>query len=294
MSLPQLRTSSQSVKDAAELFRSSLEGLGLSQKTVKAYWAAIKSFVSLVGEERPVSSITVKDYMEWLSRLRSGKRQQSTIHYYSVFVRRFLKWLGIEEVPTVPSSKRGYSGTLSWEEVERMLNSSRDLVDLLCVSMMAESGLRASELLSLRVGDVDVNSGVVRVVGKYGKQRVVVLGPASRAALSEYLSIVRKSARDRLIDISYQALYKRIKRLAERAGLDPASVRPHILRHTFATEALRRGMSLSALQRLLGHSDLKVTQLYLHLTSEDVRREYERVFLAPPAQVGQWQDWRKR
>ncbi|MEN2999270.1 MAG: site-specific tyrosine recombinase/integron integrase [Acidilobaceae archaeon] len=293
VNIPQLRTSSQSLKEAAELFRSSLEGLGLSHKTVKAYWAAVKNFVSFVGEDRPAGSITVEDYMRWLSHLRSGRRQQSTVHYYSVFTRRFLRWLGVEGVPAVPNSRKGYSGTLSWEEVERLLSSSRDLVDLLCVSMMAESGLRASELLSLRVGDVDLNSGLARVVGKYGKQRVVMLGPASRAVLSEYLGLIRKSARDRLIDLSYQALYKRVKRLAERAGLDPGSVRPHILRHAFATEALRRGMSLSALQRLLGHSDLKVTQLYLHLTSEDVRREYERAFMAPPAQV-QWQDWRRR
>ncbi|MCX8195467.1 MAG: tyrosine-type recombinase/integrase [Acidilobaceae archaeon] len=276
------------MREAAEIFRSSLEGLGLSEKSVKAYWAAIKSFVSFAGEERPASSVAVDDYLRWLAQIRAG-RQQSTVHYYSVFVRRFLKWLGVE-APSVPGSRRGFSGALSWEEVERLMEATKDLVDLICVSLMAESGLRASELLSLRVSDVDLSSGVVRVIGKYGKQRAVMLGPVGRAVLAEYLSAVRKGSRDRLLDLSYQALYKRVKKLAERAGLDPALVRPHKLRHTFATEALRRGMNLSALQRLLGHSDLKVTQLYLHLTSEDVKREYEKAFLWHQASQ-QW--WRR-
>ena len=100
----------------------------------------------------------------------------------------------------------------------------------------------------------------------------------SSDALAILYETTRPSPRSRVVPLTYQALYKRVKRLAERAGLDPERVRPHVLRHTFATEALRRGMSLPALQRLLGHSDIKITERYLHLVTEDVEREYRRIF----------------
>lgn len=282
------------LSEAINSFITMLATLGLSERTLKVYRVALNSFANVVGGERPVSSITLEDYMLWLSRLtrrgsRSSRRSINTEHYYSVFVRRFLKWIGLkDEVPVVPKAKNGFSDALSWDEVEALVNAARDHVDLIIVSLMAESGLRASELLSLRVGDLDLNNGIARVTGKYGKQRVVVLGPLSRAILAEYIALKGANPNDRLINISYQALYKRLKRLARVASIDPKRVRPHVLRHTFATEALRRGMSLPALQKLLGHSDLKVTQLYLHLTGEDVRREYERVFLQPTIGLQQY------
>ncbi|MEB3759152.1 MAG: tyrosine-type recombinase/integrase, partial [Desulfurococcales archaeon] len=112
----------------------------------------------------------------------------------------------------------------------------------------------------------------------YGKERVVFLGDDALRVLKEYVELKRLGPEDRVVNISYQALYKRLKRLARDAGLPVEKVRPHILRHTFATEALRRGMSLPALQRILGHSDIKITQVYLHLVKEDVKKEYLNVF----------------
>jgi len=277
------------VRDAIEIFLKSLSAAGASRKTIKVYRAALLSFLSYVGERR-VKDLDVRDYTEWISSLRvKGVRRprssdavsrQSTLHYYSIMVRRFLEWAGAaKDLPAVPRRRRGFSGTLTWSEVERLLNASRDLLDALIVSLLAETGLRASELLSLRLEDIDLERGEVRVRGKYGKERVVFLGRLSRFLLEEWLRL--GLAKERLIPISYQALYKRLKGLARRAGIDPKKVRPHILRHTFATEALRRGMSLAALQRILGHSDIKVTELYLHLQREDVRREYEQAFMMP-------------
>jgi integrase/recombinase XerD len=281
--LPQPRNIARmSVGDAVNTFISVISALGLSARTLKVYSVALRSFADFVGRDRLVSEVTVDDYIRWLSSLRSGSRRVSdtTIHYYSVFVRRFLRWAGLrEELPIVPKARGGFSEALEWSDVEMLVRASRDYLDLVAVTLMAESGLRASELLSLRVADVDVHSGVARVTGKYGKQRLVMLGPLSRAVIAEYIARARLNPGDKLINISYQALYKRLKKLASIAGIDPSRVRPHVLRHTFATEAIRRGMSLPALQKLLGHSDLKITQLYLHLTSEDVRREYERTFI---------------
>jgi len=278
----------KSVAEAVDLFLYSLEAAGASEKTIRSYRAALRSFAEFVGSERKVSELTPEDYTAWLAWLkrRPGKRKNarrsSTIHYYSIFVRRFLRWAGMEEeLPAAPGGRSGFSDALTWEEVAALMEASRDLLDLVIVSVLAETGLRASELLSLTWRDVDLRRGILTVVGKYGKERIVFLGPVSSEALAMLYEETRPSPRERVVPISYQALYKRIKRLAERAGLDPEKVRPHVLRHTFATEALRRGMSLPALQRLLGHSNIRITERYLHLVTEDVEREYRSVFSGP-------------
>lgn len=276
--------------DAIESFILALSAAGASDRTIRAYRAALSSFADHVGPFRPVSSLGPGDYTRWLEELRrrgprrprspDGRARQATVHYYSVFVRRFLEWAGVARgLPAAPRGRRGFSGALSWDEVDRLLGASRDLLDALIVAMLAETGLRAGELLGLRFRDIDLERGEVIVRNaKYGRERIVFLGPLSRILVAELVARTQPSPDDRVVPITYQALYKRLKTLARRAGLDPARVRPHVLRHTFATEALRRGMSLAALQRILGHSDIKVTQLYLHLQLEDVRREYEAVF----------------
>jgi len=283
---PPPRIADYSVEEAAEEFLRSLVASGASEKTVRAYRAALRSFADHVGRGRPLRDLGERDYVSWLSMLRSsGAVSDSTIHYYSIFVRRFLKWAGaVGEVPAAPARGGSLSNALTWEEVEALIAAARDLLDVVIVALAAESGLRAGEILSLTWGDVDLDRGVVRVRGKYGKERLALLGPYGLSALEEAYYQLRPRPRDRVVPISYQALYKRVKALAERAGLDPSRVRPHVLRHTFATEALRRGVSLPALQRMLGHSDIKVTQRYLHLVTEDIEREYRSAFYeATPA-----------
>ncbi len=280
---------SMTLSDAARLFLDYLQASGASPSTLKPYRAALKSFTSHVGGDMPVSRVEEAHYISWVRWLQSGLRSRgsgrraNTIHYYTVFVRRFLKWIGMEWEPIVaPRRRTGFSDALDWGEVTRLLEASRDLTDALIVALLAETGLRAGELLSLRYADVDLRRGEVRVVGKYGKERIVFLGPISRAILASLIERLRPRPGDPIIGISYQALYKRLKTLARRAGLDPRRVRPHVLRHTFATEALRRGMSLPALQKLLGHSDIKITELYLHMNLEDIKREYNSIFTTPP------------
>ena len=282
ISRPPRNIASYSVREAANLFLSYMESSGASEKTVKAYRAALKRFIAHVGDVK-VSDLRTEQYLDWLSSMRRGpgRKSQATIHYYSVFVRRFLKWAGIvDDIPAVPKEKGRLVETLTWDEVEKLISSARDLVDALIVSLLGETGIRVGELLSIRAEDVSPDFTEIRVRGKYGKERIVFTGAVSRVLLAEYFRKLKPRRGQRLIEISYQALYKRLKALARRAGIDPRRVRPHVLRHTFATEALRRGMSLASLQKLLGHSDIKVTQVYLHLTMEDARREYQRAFMA--------------
>ncbi len=283
---PPKRIKKTTVEYAIEVFLDSLKAAGASRKTIKSYRAALKSFQKYVGGDKRLEEIGEEEYISWLSKLRGdgSSYSKSTLHYYSIFVRRFLSWAGlVEGVPTVPGSSKSFSQPLSWSQVEAMLAVARDLRDVAILSLLAESGLRAGELLSLTWRDIDLYRGIVKVRGKYGKERLVIMSPNAREALSYLFDAEKPRPYDRVFPITYQALYKKIKNIAKRAGIDPSTVRPHILRHTFATEALRRGMSLPALQRLLGHSDIKVTQRYLHLVTEDVEREYERAFISRPS-----------
>ena len=278
------------LSESINLFLKALEASGANPRTLKPYRAALKSFISIVGD-KPVSEINTGDYFKWLIEAKGrairfksedDSSRQTTIHYYSLFIRRFLKWLGIGgEFPVVPKTKRGFSATLKWSDVEALIRAARSIEEALVVAILAETGMRVNELLSIRVSDIDLASGEVKIRGKYGKERVVYLGPLSKVLLEYYLSVKRLRAGDKLLHITYQGVYKMLKRMARRAGIDESKVKPHALRHAFATEAIRRGMSLPALQKILGHTDIKVTELYLHLVNEDVKREYEKIFYGP-------------
>ncbi len=272
------------LSDCLDKFLTELEIRGLSDKTIKVYKSAIRDFIKVVGDKE-CKDVNEKDYMKWITyRLRRGfdrgirGNSKSTLHYYAIFVRKFLRWLGLASLPGIPQKRSQLPEILTQEEVERLFAHAKDLTDLLILGLLFESGLRASEALNLKKKDIDLFRREMRVTGKYGKQRIVFIGPITYQILQLVLPQLRPE--DKLLNMTYQALYKRLKTLARRAGVEQRKVRPHILRHTFATTALRRGMSLPALQRLLGHNDIKVTQVYLHLVTEDIRREYERAWTA--------------
>ena len=273
------------ITDAMKIFLDFMEASGANPKTVKSYRVAITDFANFVGNKL-LKDIGYLDYVNWIKyRMKNGftngykndKRAiQTTLHYYSLFVRNFLKWIGLDGLPVVPKPRRDVVDALTPEEVRSLIRVAIDPIDKLIISLLLETGLRASEALSVTIRDIDFRRRAIRVRGKYGKERIVFYGALTERALKEAWPIVSKYGK--LIPMSYQGLYKRLKRLARMAGIPPEKVHPHVLRHTFATEALRRGMSLPALQKLLGHSDIKTTQIYLHLLLDDVSEQYRRAF----------------
>lgn len=189
-----------------------------------------------------------------------------------------------------PRLGRSLPKALTEEQVERLLEapdteSSLGLRDRAMLELMYATGLRVSELVGLTLPNVNLNQGVVRVVGKGNKERLVPLGEEASRWLTAYLETARPAlmkeattpavfVTGRRAGMTRQSFWLRVKRHALEAGID-RPISPHGLRHSFATHLLNHGADLRVVQLLLGHSDLSTTQIYTHVAREGLKRLHE-------------------
>jgi integrase/recombinase XerD len=154
------------------------------------------------------------------------------------------------------------------------------------LELLYASGMRVSELVSLDVNDIDVDGGYVRCFGKGHKERMIPIYPQATQLVKEYIEQVHdgiaRSPDEKALFLNLrgdrltrQGFWQILKGYAKAAGLD-AEITPHTLRHSFATHMLNGGADLRSVQELLGHANISTTQIYTHLTSEHVRRTYEK------------------
>jgi len=233
------------------------------------------------------------DVRDWLGgRARRGNSPRSLQRGLSA-LRAFLTWLEREGVVAAnpaagirpPKSRRPLPGVLDTDQTARLLDFEADdsvhLRDRAIVELFYGSGLRLSELTSLRVGDLDLTAGFVRVMGKGRKVRQVPLGRHSIRALEAYFADRGAPTADapaflgrRGRAISPRTVQQRLKRLAI-AQLGSDALHPHMLRHSFASHLLESSGDLRAVQELLGHSDISTTQIYTHLDFQQLARVYD-------------------
>src|SRR5436190_6080901 len=286
---------------------------GLSRNTLEAYRSDLLQFGRFLdarGESaQTASSADVADFLAGLAH-GNGKppARAATIHRKAACLRSFYRHLRREGVrdsdPTaaISSPRRGRKlpKVLSRGEVAQLLEQPRgtepcDLRDRGLLELMYACGLRASEAISLELGDVDLEAGVLRARGKGSKERVVPVGRAAVEATRIYVERGRpRLLRGRLVPnlfvnfrgehLTRQGLYKIVRRHATSAGLADR-MSPHTLRHTFATHLLAGGCDLRSVQEMLGHADVSTTQLYTHLSSERLKDVYFKAH--PRATVGQ-------
>jgi len=277
---------------------------GLSRNTLSAYRTDLLQFGRFLAERgRDAPDATAEDLSDFLAALASGDGNgtepcsSATVNRKAACLRSFYRHLRREDlVEDDPAAKlatprRGKKlpEVLSYAQVQKLLAQPRGseptaLRDRALLELMYASGLRASETIGLEVADVDVEAGIARAHGKGSKERIVPVGEKALAALRVYLRSGRpelsRSHEERKLFLNFrggpltrQGLYKIVLRHAESAGLK-GRMSPHTLRHSFATHLLTGGCDLRSVQEMLGHADLSTTQLYTHLSGEELKEVY--------------------
>lgn len=271
-----------------------------SPRTVEAYTRDLNALAKWLG--RPPATVTTPELERYLAELRATGLSGATIARRVAAIRSFFRHLVLlgarADNPAaeldLPRRAPRLPRTLSPSEAERLVEAAagttpRDLRDRALVELLYGSGLRVSEAVGLDRAAVDLENRIVRCIGKGRKERLVPVGRRAVESLRRYVSRGRpyldRRRRPELFlnaqggPLTRAGAFLILRRLAEKAGLEPERVHPHLLRHSFATHLLEGGADLRSVQEMLGHADLATTELYTHVTD---RRRREVYFQAHP------------
>ena len=260
---------------------------GLSNNTLKAYEADISSFFQWLDNEdlkyKNLQEDHINQYISFLfqrkMRSSSVNRKISSIKSFYIFLvkRNFLKNSPLNDLVT-PKQEKYLPESMSEAEVDKLLNSPDvsnkiENRDKAMIEMLYATGMRISELVNLKITDVDMKRCVVKVFGKGSKERLVPFGETALDSLKSYLNDREQSSSKEIFlsnrgkKMTRVAFWQRVKVYLIRENLKN-SISPHTLRHAFATHLLNRGADLRSVQLLLGHSDLSTTQIYTHIAKQ--------------------------
>ena len=274
---------------------------GLAANTLDGYQRDLAHFGAHI-KHRSAGQVTEEQVRRWIAkRTKEGVSPRSQSRGL-IALRGFFKYLlvegGLERDPTarieLPRLGRPLPDTLSLDEVDALLaapdtRTPRGHRDRTMLEMLYATGLRATELVKLTLGQLHLEGGYVRALGKGNKERLVPMGDAARDWLEAYLEDVRdtvcthtlgRGARDPVFvsrlgrSMSRQNFFGIIRNYAAQAGIE-RNISPHTLRHAFATHLLERGADLRSLQLMLGHADISTTEIYTHLSLTRLARIHQ-------------------
>jgi integrase/recombinase XerD len=273
---------------------------GLSSNTVSAYRRDLVKF-DVFAQKRKLSleGVTRDDLVDFLAGLYRMNLESRTVARHLVTLRNFFRFAQMQEListdPSInlesPKIRRSLPGYLRLEEVERLLEqpdstTALGLRDRAMLEVLYSTGLRVSELIGLRVSNLDSKVGCVRCIGKGDKERIVPVGRKALLMVEKYLRDARPQLLGKLrgsptlfvnrrgVSLSRVGVWKILSAYGRRAGLR-VSLTPHMLRHSFATHLLERGADLRSVQLMLGHADISTTQIYTHVVEERLKQIYK-------------------
>ena len=261
---------------------------GLAQNTLDAYRRDLSEFAKNIDNIDSVNRMTINGFIR---TLREKKLAPTSVIRKIASIRGFFKWAyssglikqnpaSTLEQPKVPQR---LPKVITIKEVEELLHENLTPLEHVIMELLYSCGLRVSELVNLKLTDIDLASKYVRCFGKGSKERIIPMGEIAKQVIKEYLP-----ERDLLLkkyDLSTKRLFilpngRLINRqdvynlIHERGKLIHKNISPHTLRHSFATHLLENGADLRVVQELLGHSDVSTTQLYTHISKKRLKEVY--------------------
>jgi integrase/recombinase XerD len=275
---------------------------GLSVNTLEAYRRDLEAFGVWLGHparRHALASISLQDLREYLDDLRRRKLSNRSIARQVTTLRGFFGFLLEEneiaqnpaELLVSPKIGAALPKYLDHERVDQLIeapdaSAPTGLRDRAMLDLLYATGLRVSELIKLRVADLDEYGGILRVIGKGNKQRLVPVGKAALASVEEYRSQQRSQLLGKRISpylfvtargtcMTRQGFWKLLRGHGKQAGIF-RSLSPHVLRHTFATHLLEGGADLRSVQTMLGHADIGTTQIYTHVMRSRLRQTVDQ------------------
>lgn len=295
-----------------DLFTATKQTEGKAKSTIAWYKKRLSRFAEFVGEGARLPDLTLNAARSFVASLqekttryeqhpiapqKEGGLSAYTIHSYVRALKTFSTWLydeGFTKQNLLAKLKRPQLpktliDILTDEEINRLVNSLNPNTFLglrmMCIILLfLDTGIRASELLGLELDDIDWNNDTIKVLGKGNKERIVSFDPQTKKYLLRYLNAFRPKPANGSVaalflsvdgtPLSYCALAHMIKRVGE--SVDIPRLHPHLFRHTFAVHYLMLGGDLMTLRLILGHCDIAVTQVYLHLAESHVKVQKER------------------
>ena len=274
---------------------------GLSENTRESYGRDVAKFLDFADRTgvRRVEDIEYGDVLDFLTSLKEKGANPKSVARCIVSIKQLFKYLQIEKIlkedPTkhisTPKMKKSIPGVISLSEVEKILaapdeSAAEGLRDSAMLEVLYATGIRVSELISLKLNDVNFELGFAVVYGKGSKERMVPMGEKARDKLREYMRDSRpallgqRESKSLFVTrrgggMTRQGFWKIVKKYSALSGVS-RDISPHTLRHSFATHLLERGADLRTIQVMLGHSDISTTQIYTHVETERLKEIHKK------------------
>lgn len=284
------------ITDALDMYyQNTFYERNVSPQTLKCYQEDMNAFISFCKKEN-AEELNVNDIEAFIAYLANEGKATTTIIRRAGTVRAFYLFLQHEKIidnkaSTLQMPKKGSSlpSVLSQEEIEMLfdqpdINTDSGKRDRAMLEVMYASGLRVSELINLKLNEVNIELGVIKLVGKGQKERHVPLSDYAIDYLKDYMLTARRRflkkdskyvfLNQRGEKLTRQYFWKKLKYYSEQAGITQ-EIHPHTLRHSFATHLLENGADLRMVQEMLGHSKITTTQIYTHVSSKRILSAYD-------------------
>lgn len=279
---------------------------GLAKNTVSSYRIDLLKFSGFMKGRHidSMEDVRKEDLVKYLMHLKDSGLAANSISRSLAALKTFYKFLVNESVVKEntagilesPRLWKKLPNTLDINEVDKLIGAPnarnwRGARDRASLELLYATGMRVSELVNLKIPNLNLDMGFVRCIGKGSKERIIPLGRSAKDALQKYLDksrgrLVKHSGDDSLFltrlgrKMSRQSFWKMIKSYARQAGIKK-DISPHILRHSFATHLLEKGADLRIVQEMLGHSDISTTQIYTHIDKERLKSIHHKYHPRP-------------